>query len=214
MEYYQTFHVIRNVPWLRTTEPIKSPDKNAERFILYQGALNEGRGLETLIEAMKGIDMPLYLAGEGGLSRSLRQQVKAAGLSGKIHFLGYVKPQALSTLTAQAFIGYNVLENKGLNYYYSLPNKFFDYMHAGVPILTNDFPEYRRIDENYHVACLIALKQDEIIEAVHYLTAYPEVYQRMVNNCLNGSRVFNWNEEEKHLLNLYDNFFQRKHASC
>ncbi len=209
-KYGKNFHVIRNVPWL---QDIKT-DHPEEPFILYQGALNEGRGLETLIAAMDQIDLPLYLAGEGDLSQKLRQQVKEEGLDNKVHFLGYVSPAQLKTLTPKAFVGFNILANKGLNYYYSLPNKFFDYMHAGIPILTNNFPEYQRINKQYQVAMLLNLEKDSIVRNIKYLRDNPSVYNQMKNNCLAARDVFNWNQEEKKLLNLYNPYFGVSDNQC
>ncbi len=207
-KYGKTFHVVRNVPWLNNGhKQVKANDKSP--FILYQGALNDGRGLEKLIAAMHDIEIPLYLAGEGDLSNQLRQYARKEGLTDKVHFLGHLDPEELKALTPKAFIGFNVLESKGLNYYYSLPNKFFDYLHAGVPILTNDFPEYRKINTDYSVAMLIDLNKDAIVKATHYLLNNPEAYQQMVNNCMEARDVFNWNKEEKYLLQLYDGWFAK-----
>jgi glycosyltransferase involved in cell wall biosynthesis len=165
--YQRPVYTIRNLPVLEAT----SNALNAKsRYLLYQGALNEGRGLEHLIESMKEIDMPLWLAGNGDLTEQLKEQVRQAGLEDKVKFLGAVKPAVLRDVTANAYIGLNLLENKGLSYYFSLANKFSDYIHAGIPQVCIDFPEYRRINDQYHVALLIEnLEKDTIKTAIERL---------------------------------------------
>ena len=152
--YGTPFAVVRNLPYRRTAA--KLPPKTQPPVILYQGALNEGRGLETAIEAMQQIShAQLWLAGEGDLSQALRQQARSLGLGEKVRFLGYLPPPELRELTPQAYIGLNLLENKGLSYYYSLANKAFDYLQAGVPAVHMDFPEYARLQKQYPAFLLL-----------------------------------------------------------
>ena len=199
--YKKAFDTVRNVPDLIESTPAPIEDR---KFILYQGALNVGRGLEELIQAMHHIDMPLKIAGEGDLSTQLREQVKREGLENKIEFLGFVKPADLPALTKGAFVGYNLLQNMGLSYYYSLANKSFDYIHAGVPTLNMDFPEYVAINQQYEVSILMKeLKPEAIVEAVNSLIQQPEKYRRLSDNCLLAKKEFNWQKEQQKLLNLY-----------
>ena len=109
--YQRPVKVVRNMP-IATDLMTQAQDSTApnpfawlgdRRFILYQGALNEGRGLEALIEAMKSIPCELVLAGEGDLSQALRDQVAKAELQDKIHFLGMIAPHQLPLLTLMAY---------------------------------------------------------------------------------------------------------------
>ena len=111
-KYKVPFVAIMNVPYM-------AEEISLERgqYLLYQGALNKGRGLEQLIEGMQVIDMPLKIAGEGDLSEALRHKVNKLGLQNKIEFLGFVLPENLGALTSGAYIGLNLLENDGLSYY-------------------------------------------------------------------------------------------------
>lgn len=201
-------HVIRNLPAQAAAEQLSSlsqqPPLNPPS-IFYQGALNEGRGLEYLIDAMKGIDAKLLLAGEGDLSSQLREQVKAAGLQEKVQFLGYVNPDELRTLTAKATVGVNLLESKGLSYYYSLANKFFDYIQAGVPQLCIDFPEYNFINNKYDVALLVKnCSANEIKTGLERLLTDKMLYSRLQKNCGQCRQHLNWEMEEVKLLALYE----------
>ena len=178
----------------------------APKIILYQGALNEGRGLETAIEAMQEIDgAVLWLAGEGDLSANLREKVAQLGLAQKVRFLGFVLPKELPGITEQAWIGLNLLENKGLSYYYSLANKAFDYIQAGLPSVQMDFPEYRKLNEDWQVFELVADLNVEILRrAIRKLLHDVTHYRTLHENCQKAARELNWEKEADKLLALYE----------
>ncbi|MDQ3073021.1 MAG: glycosyltransferase [Bacteroidota bacterium] len=198
--YKKLFHVIRNVPLFTSESVLLQKDM----FILYQGALNVGRGLEQLIYAMQQLPIKLVIAGEGNLSQSLREQARKLNLGDKVEFLGYVKPEDLKSLTQKAFIGYNLLENAGLSYYYSLSNKFFDYIHAGVPGLSPDFPEYKAINDPHEVAVLTNLTTENCVLFINRLLESPALYAKLQQNCIVARQVYNWQKEEQELIKLYD----------
>ena len=207
-EYHQKFEVIRNVPFLQTLEKEPSTIVNKRKILLYQGVLNEGRGIEALIEAVKSLEeVELWLAGEGDLSNELRQLV-GEDYKDKIKFLGYQTPDELKKITAQADIGFNLLENKGKSYYYSLANKFFDYIQAGIPSINMNFPEYQKINDKYSVAVLIDdLKQEKIIQAIDSLCKNESLYQTLKQNCLIAKQELNWERETEKLVRIYSKAF-------
>ncbi len=200
-EYKKTFYLIRNCP---TLSELPASSLKEAPFILYQGALNKGRGLEELIKSMQMLPLKLKIAGEGDLSQELRTMAENMHLTDKVEFLGYVYPDDLKQLTPKAFLGYNLLENLGKSYYYSLSNKFFDYIHALVPSLSNDFPEYTFINSQYEVAVLAEPKAEEIAEKVNYLLENENAYMQLQKNALAAREVYNWQHEEKELIRLYE----------
>ena len=202
--YGITFDLIRNMPF--AIPPQKEDLRPNEKVLLYQGALNDGRGLPELITAMKSIDGAiLWLAGEGDLSKTLRKQVIDLALENKVKFLGYVLPAELKNYTQKAHIGLNLLENKGLSYYYSLANKAFDYIQSEKPAIHMDFPEYRSLNEEYETSVLLPdLKIENIIKAISELVSDEEKYQRLKENTKAAKIVYNWEKEEKELLRIYN----------
>ena len=180
-------------------------EKDETFKLFYQGALNDGRGLEEMIQAMTGLpNCELHLAGEGDLSGKLRQLVKDFGVEDRVRFLGWVLPRDLKKLTLEADIGLNLLKNKGLNYYYSLANKFFDYARAGVPSVNMQFPEYAALAKEFETAVLIPdLKKATIIKAVQQLIENPVKYERLRANCKLAAEVWNWENESEKLINFY-----------
>ena len=119
-----------------------------------------------------------------------------------------IAPEKLRQLTGLAYIGVNLVEPVGLNQYYSLANKFFDYIHAGVPQLSMDFPEYRRINEEQAIGLLIPdTGEEKIAAALNNLLINDVLYQMFQDNCKSARLRYNWQEEEKRLIRLYQQIF-------
>ena len=197
------FGVLRNVPF--SQEVIKEQSPKGSLRLLYQGALNEGRGLEALIQAMEQLpNVQLWIAGEGDLSQQLRVDVDARGLASQVQFLGYLQPEELKKVTLQADIGLNLLEAKGLSYYYSLANKAFDYIQAGLPSIHMNFPEYQTINQSYKVFHLLEnLKVETIVKGIQYFQNYPDFYEQLHQNCLKARKELNWEKEKAQLHTFY-----------
>ncbi|HRI62449.1 MAG TPA: glycosyltransferase, partial [Saprospiraceae bacterium] len=178
--------------------------------LLYMGALNEGRGIETALEAMQRLDnVHLRLAGEGDLSGDLRRLAVELGVQNKVTFLGYTGTEMLRTLAQQAWLGLNLLENRGLSYYYSLANKYFLSVQAAVPVLTMDFPEYRALNAQHEVAVLLEeLTPEAVAGAVKKLLTDKDLYAHLRQNCLVAGKEWNWEKEEKVLLNIWAGVFK------
>ena len=210
--YRVPFALIRNMPRLQPPVPEQrrpaSPFVPDKPFILYQGAVNEGRGLAELLQAMQQVDMPLLICGEGDLLEALKEQVRQTGLSGRVTFAGYVLPADLSWITSRAFMGIMLLADTGKSYYYSLANKFFDYVQAGIPQLLPDFPEYRALNERYEVGLFCDLHPEHIARTLNRLIRDPALHQRLSRNCQLARRELCWQEEEKKLLAFYEQIWK------
>jgi glycosyltransferase involved in cell wall biosynthesis len=156
-KYGITMRVVRNIPFAETQPVTQSPiNAQGKKVLLYQGAVNVGRGIEWIIDAMPYLpQFVFYVVGNGDILDELKTKVNQMQLSEQVIFTGQVPFDQLPAYTAAADIGINLLENRGLNYYYSLPNRIFDYMRAHVPVLTVNFPEIRRIVSHYNIGTII-----------------------------------------------------------
>ncbi len=200
--YKVDYEVIRNIPIL------KSPGKFREgahgKYILYQGAVNEARGLEYLVPAMKQVDAILLIYGDGNFMAQIKRIIESNNLSHKVFLKGKLVPEDLDIITSKAYIGVNLVENIGLNQYYSLANKFFDYIHHLIPQVTMDFPEYRIINEEFEVGLLVKnLDTDTIVNSLNRLLNDDVLYEKISNNCKMAREQLNWQQEEKKLLAFY-----------
>ncbi|WP_231512801.1 glycosyltransferase [Aureispira sp. CCB-QB1] len=207
--YHTSFEVIRNVPF-QQTKPIEQLSFQTPFILLYQGVLNDGRGLEEMIAALQQLpEVEFWLAGEGDRSQELRQLVQTLGLDRQVKFLGYIQPHELKAVTLKAHLGVNLLQNKGLNYYYSLANKFFDYIQALKPSLNMNFPEYAMIIEEHPVGLLLDdLTPETIVSSIKKIIEQPEAYQTLQANCLKAREVFVWEKEAVKLEAFYKQVFK------
>ena len=117
-------------------------------------------------------------------------------------------PDELWIVSQQAYIGIAVAENEGLNQFWALPNKFFDYLHAGLPQVTMNYPEYQKLNKQQEVAVLIdSLEPARIAAAINNLLANDVMYSRLRENCLAARLEWNWQSEEKKILAFYQSVF-------
>jgi glycosyltransferase involved in cell wall biosynthesis len=202
--YGSDYEVIRNMPVLKE---ITIPQRK-DRYIFYQGAVNEGRSFETLIPAFKDIDVPLLLAGDGNFMKQAIALVKENHLTGKIKFLGKLTPEKLYEYTIHAWIGVTLFEKTGISNYYSLANRFFDYLHACIPQLCVEYPAYIDLNKNYNIAVLIKdLDSESIARALNRMLKDDSLYYELQKNCMKAREELNWQNEEKKLIGFYKIIF-------
>lgn len=198
--YGVSYGVVRNATILK---PLQLPAK-PERFILYQGWVNVGRCFEQLIPAMQFVDAKLIVCGEGNFYEQALTLAKEYKVEDKITFKGYVPPAELGSYTIGATIGITLFEDTSLSNRLSLANRFFDYMHYGVPQVCNSYPEYERINSQYEVASLVStLTPESVAVAINRLLSDEAYYNRLQQNCLLAREKYCWQEEEKKLLDIY-----------
>lgn len=198
--YGVRYHLVRNMTVLK---PLSIPEKK-ERYILYQGAVNVGRCFEYLIPAMKHVDAQLIVCGEGNFYKQARTITRQHNLEQKVIFKGFVPPKQLQEYTLHAYIGITLFEAIAHSNKMSLANRFFDYMHHGVPQLCVKYPEYENINAEFEIAHLIDEPTvEKIAEGLNYLLANNEYYLKLQQNCLKARGKYCWQEEEKTLLKVY-----------
>jgi glycosyltransferase involved in cell wall biosynthesis len=204
--YGVEYAVIRNFPVLGGELAVRGDE--GERFILYQGAVNEGRCFETLIPAMEQVDAKLVICGEGNYLERAKELVQRYGLAEKIVFEGSVLPGELKAITRSAWCGVTLFDRRGGSNYYSLANRFFDYMEAGIPQLAMNYPAYREINNCYPIAVLIDEPGiREIADGLNELLNNTELYHRLSKGCKVARLRYNWQEEEKILIRYYHQLF-------
>jgi glycosyltransferase involved in cell wall biosynthesis len=199
--YGVRYAVIRNLPVLKPLPEVKSP----EHFLLYQGVVNEGRGFEYLIPAMKQVPCKLVICGDGNFMPQLKELIRQNGVQDRIELKGMLPPEELLPIAATATLGLALAEKEGINQYLALPNKFFDYLHAGLPQLTMNYPEYARINSEYKVAILLdKLSTDHIALAITNALNNPPLLAELRSNCLHARTILNWQQEEQKLISFYE----------
>lgn len=209
--YKVDFKIVRNLPVctkVEITNPENPVRETAAKIILYQGALNQGRGIEAAIRAMQFLEgAELWLAGDGDLTFQLKQLVDELKLNDKVKFLGRLPLQELHRVTRQADLGISLEEDLGLNYRFALPNKLFDYIQAGVPVLVSNLPEMRKIVDHYRIGLIADTHQrKELAELMR--TALFDQDKRLVwkQNLVVAAKELCWENEVEILRQVYLKF--------
>jgi len=182
--YGTPFRVVRNTPVGKKCKAREKPTagKPGVQKIIYQGALNVGRGLELMIDAMQYLPgAHLVIAGSGDIEIELKQRMVEKGVRDRIEFVGRLLPKDLSGLTMQADLGISLEEDRGLNYRYALPNKLFDYIQCRVPVLCSALPEMAWIVDSYGIG-KTTLERD------------PEKLAQIIGDMLKQSAAGTWKE--------------------
>lgn len=200
LENYNTrFNVIPNFPIKKNTASKQVLNSN-KKVIIYQGAVNIGRGLELMIDTMQYLDGYLLLiVGTGDIINDLKNKTTKEKLEGKVQFYGQISPSELDQLTPNAVLGISLEEDLGLNYRYALPNKIFDYIQAEVPILVSDLPEMKNIVEKHAVGEVLQIRDpQQIANQIKKMVA-----KNFTKQLKRAKQKLIWQQNEQELISLF-----------
>ena len=200
--YEVTYQIVRNISF---KYPLENNDNEyVNKFILYQGAVNEGRCFEELIPAMKWVNATLIIAGTGNFYTQVEELIRYFKLEHKIILKGAIPPNELKLLTQEAYIGVTLFETNGVNQYYSLANRFFDYMMAGTPQICVNYPMYQEINQEHGFAYMIENTHPFTIgDALNNLLQDDVLYSELRKNCIKARDLLNWQTESHQLIKFY-----------
>jgi len=172
------------------------------KIFLYQGSLSAGRGIEIIIEAFSELLDKNYVLIFLGYGYLVDQIIEAAHKYSNIYYHPAVPPSSLFGYTSSADIGISLGENTCLSYYYSLPNKVFEYTSAGLPVLVSDFPEMKKLVKNHKIGTIVKNNNKEQIKnAIVEILRIKE--KDLLKNLNNFAKLYNWENQEKSLINTY-----------
>ncbi len=209
-EYGIPLHVVRNIPPSRgvgttaTRRELNLPEDH--HIVLLQGAgINIQRGAEEAIEAMQYLDNTILLIiGGGDIVSVLPEMVHRMHLEEKVFFLPKQPFERLSHYTRCADIGITLDKDTNINYRYSLPNKLFDYIHAGLPVLASPLPEIRKIIEKYNIGMTIESHDPKhIAKRMETMLTDSKLRKVWKENLRTAAMELNWENEKKILLAIF-----------
>jgi len=212
-EYNIKLNVVRNIPSSHISD-LKPTKKDLglhedKKIILLQGSgINIQRGAEEAVDAMKYIeDAVLIIIGDGDVIGILKQMVKTQGLAHKVFFIPKQPFKRLIHYTKCADIGITLDKDTNINYRFSLPNKLFDYIHAGIPVLASPLVEIKKIIIDYNIGTLIENHDPEhIASKMRYMLENHEQRKIWQTNLQKAARELCWEEEEKILIGIYQKY--------
>lgn len=178
------------------------------KVLLLQGGLSAGRNLEHLVEAMAQVgnqDVVLVLLGDGALRDTLSARARSAGSGARVRFHPAVAQHELLALTAAADAGVIPYQATCLNNYYCTPNKLFEFIAAGTPVLSSDLPEITRIVRGHDIGLVGRMDSPAHIAALIDEFFAPTGRQvEWTRNVASARTRICWEEEEKKLVSIYE----------
>jgi glycosyltransferase involved in cell wall biosynthesis len=200
--YKRNYEIVRNIP-LKTLQNSRLQD--SDNFVIYQGAVNEGRAFEQLIPAMQQVNCELRIYGKGNFFEQTKSLIYQYNVEDKVKLMGAFLPNELNNITPIALLGITIFDAEGMNQYYSLANRFFDYTMAGIPQICVNYPEYKTINDEYNIALLIDDVQPQTIAtAINEMLDNKELYETLKRNCILAREKLNWQNEEIKLINYWN----------
>jgi glycosyltransferase involved in cell wall biosynthesis len=175
-----------------------------KKIVLYQGRIVSGRGIELVLLAIQRLDnVVAVLLGDGPLLDKLREDIDTGRIE-RVYLPGRVPLELLGSYTISADLGVVFIEDICLNHHYALPNKLFEYIHAGLPVIASDLPEITRIVHQYQIGEVISTSDpSELAEVISGIINDPKRYSEYVANTKRASKDFVWRHEGSKILQLY-----------
>lgn len=174
--------------------------------LVYVGGISSTRGIRETLKAIEGRPVSYALAGDfqgAGFEDALK---RLPAWRENTTYLGFIEdPKAIARLLAQSRIGMNnVLPNPNLATTISV--KMFEYMAAGIPQIATRFPFWQEFVEGRRCGfCIDATDKDQLWKTIRILIDHPQVAEEMgVNGRRAVETLYNWQEEGKKLLKLYE----------
>ncbi|MBI3134612.1 MAG: glycosyltransferase [Bacteroidetes bacterium] len=177
-----------------------------KRIVIFQGAgINVQRGAEELMEAIQQVENTILIfVGSGDVIDQLKATVKRNNWEQRILFFGKKPYLELLNYTAVSDVGVSLDKDTNINYRYSLPNKIFDYIHCGIPLLVSDLPEIRKIVDHYDVGLVTpSHKPTDIAACLNRLFQDQALYQRLKANTKKAATDLTWEHECRQLEKIY-----------
>lgn len=207
--YFKDIKVVRNIsPLWKNTAILDKKSLNIpenKRLLILQGAgINIDRGAEEMIEAMTQIDAVLMVVGDGDVVPQLKKRVEHLQLTEKVIFYGKKPYDKMMNYTYHAEIGLTLDKPTNMNYRLSLPNKVFDYMHAGTAVVATEIKEVAKIVRNYEIGeVLESLTTDQLASTINRILSDKDRLNTYQENCAKAAQLENWNNETKILNSIY-----------
>ena len=209
-QYSKEVKVLRNLPTNQVLKKTKSRNDLGmpidKRIVLVQGAgINVDRGIEELLEAIAIMENTvLYIVGSGDVILQLKQRSNEADLKEKVVFVDKLPYAEMMQYTFNADVGVTLDKNTNINYKFSLPNKIFDYIKAGLPIVSSDLVELKNIITKYDIGVVIKDHSPEEIKLSLLAIWKDEIrFSKYKENTQKAAKNLTWEKEVEVLVEVY-----------
>ncbi|MFC2133330.1 glycosyltransferase [Bacteroidota bacterium] len=201
--------VLRNIPVFQKPENVidlreelSIPDDSL--IMLYQGVILDGRGIPAVIRVMNKLPNAYFvILGRGEKENEFKKLALELKVNDRVHFLGAFDQSELINYTAAADIGLALIENISISYYYALPNKLFEYIMAGLPVICSALPQMKEIVERYKVGVITNIEdENRIVDSVNLIGSDKDALAKYKVNCERAAIELNWETEYNKVKDL------------
>jgi len=209
-EYSKALRIMRNIPQMQQVEIYKSKEELGlpinKQIVITQGAgINIDRGIEEAVEAMQYLPNVYFLIiGNGDVIPQLKKRVLELKLENQVVFKGRMPYHEMMQYTHHALLGLTLDKDTNINYRFSLPNKLFDYIHAGIPVLATKVVEVKNIIDSYKIGLFIDNHEPKHIARQVQLALEDSLLRKeWALNLSKAQEELHWGHEEKGLKEVY-----------
>ncbi len=205
--FVKSIDVIRSVPDINEKIQNTLQSQKTEKLILFHGYFLPGRALENIIKSMQNISDPsvkLILIGEGILENKLKLLANDLDLNKKIEFLPFIPNEQLIEFISKGDVGLVIIEPDCINRKYALPNKFFECIHAGLPVLASKIPTLQLYVDQYQVGQTVDPNDvNGIAKSIKYMLSDTKQINVWRENCRKAALELSWKNESQKLEKIY-----------
>lgn len=174
-------------------------------IVLYQGNIHKDRGVKILLDAFQWVRPPAVLVflGDGIHVELLKQRAKELEITDRVFFHPAVSPDVLLDYVVDATIGVVPAGGNSLCYQYSLPNKLFECLQAGVPVVVSNLPEMTTVVKGYDVGEVFVQGDSRSLAETLSAVLEPGSMKRYIEAVNLAAQELNWEREESKFLKVY-----------
>jgi len=215
-EYNKDIVVVRNINAVGQSINVKTRAELGmpidKKIVLLQGAgINIERGAEEAVLAMKpayGLqNVVLYIIGDGDVIETLKQMTVTHNIESKVVILPKKPLNELVHFTANADIGITLDKDTNINYRYSLPNKIFDYIHAGIPVLASNLVEVRKIVDGFNIGVIVEnITPEQIAKSINCMISDEKMLALWKKNIKIAASELHWEKEKNKLIDVFKHY--------
>ena len=200
--------VVMNFPYLNKAD-FKKIDllkknnwNNSAKLLLYQGVINKGRGIDIIIKTLKILpgNFKLIIIGDGPLKKELINLSLKLNLFKRIDFINKVPIEELLNYTSSSHLGINLLESYNLSKKFASPNKLYEYIHAGIPVIASNKVENIKVFNKYNIGKLVENNPKNISENIQLI--FKSDIDIFKQECNKAKEEFNWEVQEDKILSI------------
>ncbi|MBN1406451.1 MAG: glycosyltransferase family 4 protein [Calditrichaceae bacterium] len=203
----KAIRVIRSLPSLNSIQTAVNNNNFVEKRVIFHGYFLPGRALINIIQAaaiIKDDSIKFLLIGTGPLEKQLKNKVSQLKLDHKIRFHPLIENEQLIGYISAAKLGLVLSEPDSINRTYALPNKFFEYIHAGLPVLAGNIPTLQHNVDHYQVGQTVDPSDIKAIaQKIELMLADESQLTRWRKNCAKAALELNWEKESEKLKQIY-----------